>query len=123
MTDVGETRPIILNKVNIQVVSVLPTASADYTDVGYLSGKIQFRWFLSSADSVDVVQTRIFYFYYGLREINKFWLMKEEAYGTIVVNLHPVSIVGETMYRILHSFPCPKKCHLCDAFVFLIINI
>jgi hypothetical protein len=33
-TDVGETRPIILNKVIIiQVVSVPPTESADYADV------------------------------------------------------------------------------------------
>jgi hypothetical protein len=56
--------------------------------------------------------------------------MKEGAYGTIVVNLYAVLIVGETMYGILYIFPYLdrgnrylSKCHLCDTFAFLIINI
>jgi hypothetical protein len=49
--------------------------------------------------------------------------MKEGAYGTIVLNLHPLPIVNETIYRILHSLPYLKKCHSCDTFPFLIINI
>lgn len=121
------TSPDNLNNAkDVLVVSMSPTASPDYTDVGYPSDKFQFNllfngrfaeqnkiFIMNCKQLINLVERKRSLWNHGnfTRDISR--RICDE-----IANL----LKSTKQCEIFDTFPCPQKSRLCDIFAISVIN-